>query len=213
HYGAMENPQRSLESTRTRFNQLVSALTAFNNALRTGPPEQLPPWQTLQSHFNVLSSTLDSLSHTLNQQFPPPQVNTSALVSYPLPSFPANTQEILLSTLLNKKLNPTVQDWVLSALNAPTVNNDDLWDRAREIVQEQQEERNWYDDIYSLEEREAGTEGIETGISEEKQEKEEAAIPGLKLENILRFMETGVAPADQPALPMAAMPGTGPMKR
>ncbi|CUS08266.1 unnamed protein product [Tuber aestivum] len=205
----MENPQRSLESTRARFDQLVSALTAFSNALRT---EQLPPWQTLQSHFNVLSSTLDSLSHALVQQFPPPQVNASALVSYPLPSFPANSQELLLSTLLNKKLNSTVQDWTLKALNAPTVNNDDLWDRAREIVQEQQEERNWYDDIYSLEEREAGTEGIETGISEEKQEKEEA-IPGLKLEAILRFMETGVAPADQPALPMAAMPGTGPMKR
>ncbi|KAG0642606.1 mediator of RNA polymerase II transcription complex subunit 8-domain-containing protein [Tuber brumale] len=210
----MENPQRSLESTRARFNQLVSALTAFDIALRIGTPEQLPPWQTLQSHFNVLFSTLDSLSQTLNQQFPPPQVNTSALVSYPLPSFPANSQGIQLSisTLLNKKLNPIVQDWALRALNSPTVNNDDLWDRAREIVQEQQEERNWYDDIYSLEEREAGTEGIETGISEEKEEKEEA-IPGLKLEAILRFMETGVVPADQPALPMAAMPGTGPMKR
>lgn len=40
----MENPQKSLESARQRFSQLVSALTAFNNVLHHGPPDQLPPW-------------------------------------------------------------------------------------------------------------------------------------------------------------------------
>jgi mediator of RNA polymerase II transcription subunit 8, fungi type len=166
---------------------------------------------------------MDSLSHTLTAHFPPPQTNPSALVSYPLPSFPAHSQGLLLATLLNKKLNPKVQDWVLEALNTPAPANpaaqDELWNSARDIVAEQQDERNWYDDIYTLEEREAGTEGIETGVSEEglagAEGKKDEKIPGaLKLEAMLRFMGTGVMPADQPPLPpTGVMPGAGPMKR
>jgi mediator of RNA polymerase II transcription subunit 8 len=111
-------------------------------------------------------------------------------------------------------MNPTVQEWVSKALNDPPEDQDELWENAKDIVAEQQDERNWYDDAYTLEEREAGIEGIETGISErKKEEKKDVGVPGLKLESMLRFMETGVLPAEQPPLPMAVMPGAGSMKR
>lgn len=111
-------------------------------------------------------------------------------------------------------MNPTVEDWVSKALSDPPEDQDQLWDNAKDIVAEQQDERNWYDDLYTLEEREAGIEGIETGLIEKKEEKKkDTGVVGLGLESMLRFMETGVLPADQPPLPMAVMPGAGPMKR
>ncbi|KAI5838823.1 mediator of RNA polymerase II transcription complex subunit 8-domain-containing protein [Morchella snyderi] len=217
----MDNPQKSLETARQRFNQLASALRTFNDVLHHGPPDALPAWTTLQSHFNVLSSTLDSLSHTLTTHFPPATTTPTALVSYPLPSFPAPTQSILLSMLCNKKPNAAVADWHHAALHDAAVGaltpadrraQDDFWAAVYDVVQEQQVERSWYDDLYTAEEREAGVESVVTGLEmaggvpvrrgEGELGAKAGVVPGaLRLEAMLRFMETGVAPRDQAPLP------------
>ncbi|KAL7265826.1 mediator of RNA polymerase II transcription subunit 8 [Rhizina undulata] len=222
----MDNPQKSLEYTRQRLAQLVSALTSFNNTLRT-PTETFPPWSTLQPHFNVLSSILDSLAQNLSTHFP--SANPSTLISYPLPSFPASTQENLLAALSNKKLNLTVQEAVISALNpAPREDGDgdevggegleralspeklnELLLECRDILVEQQEDRNWYDELYTMEEQEAGIGSEQTGLVEGRLEVEKGkAGAGLRLEAMLRFVSTGIMPADQPPLPTGVVGGS-----
>lgn len=79
----MENPQKSLESARQRFSQLVSALTAFNNVLRHGPPDQLPPW-CVPSLFYIPPPPL-ALSF-----FPPPPLSLPSPISSPSTPSPPN---------------------------------------------------------------------------------------------------------------------------
>lgn len=195
-----------------------------------------PHRSTLQSQFNVLSASLASVSTILTQHFPPPQENPSALVSYPLPSFPAQSQSILLSMLCNKKPNPLVQDWFVKGLNDPAVTalstadkteQDEFWKEVQDAVAEQQDSRSWYDELYTLEEREGegGIDAVDTGLvldergdpvrrEEREREKEKEKVGGgLRLDSMFRFMETGVHPRDQPPLPTGLPPGLGMMKR
>lgn len=129
--------------------------------------------------------------------------------------------------LCNKKPNATVQDWFIRGLNDEAVSTltpsdkhaqDEFWAAVKDIVAEQQDERNWYDDLYTLEEREEGIENVDTGLVLDaeggvvRREEKEKVGGGLKLESMLRFMETGVHPRDQPPLPTGPQ-GLGGMKR
>lgn len=187
----------------------------------------------------MLSASLASVSTVLTQHFPPPQENPSALVSYPLPNFPAQSQSILLSMLCNKKPNPLVQDWFVKGLNDPAVTalstfdkaeQNEFWKAVQDVVAEQQDSRSWYDELYTLEEREGegGIEAVETGLKldrpggepvrreEREREKEKEKVGGgggLRLDSMFRFMETGVHPRDQPPLPTGLPQAGGMMKR
>ena len=224
----MDNPQKSLETSRLRIQQLVQTLDSFRMSLIRKPPSELPPWyvavpppprlstarqqspyplrrEQLQSHFNVLSSALDSLTSTLHTHFP--AHSTAALTSYPLPSFPAQTHEILLTTLLTKKPPAETADSVWAAVQAPAVDaaTEELWARAAEIVERIQADRDWYD-VVTAEEgavREedwvlGGEEGPGEGVEERRRraERETNALTA-----VLRFCATGVPVDEQAPLP------------
>jgi len=159
----------------------------------------------LQSHFNVLSTTLDTLTTTLHQHFP--AHSNSALTTYPLPSFPAQTQEILLTTLLSKKPPPETIDAVWAALrrgDAEDQEQEELWSKAAEIVAGLQEERNWWDELVTAEEREQGLDedALLGNVGREVvEEKKEGAGGGEALVGILRFWNSGVEVGEQVPLP------------
>ncbi|KAF8254021.1 hypothetical protein K440DRAFT_592789 [Wilcoxina mikolae CBS 423.85] len=203
----MDNPQKSLESSRLRIQQLVQTLDSFRISLVRKPPNELPPWEQLQSHFNVLSSALDSLTSTLHTHFP--AHSTSALTSYPLPNFPAQTHEILLTTLLTKKPPPETFDSVWAALQAPPVDaaTEELWGKAAEIVEKIQMSREWYDEVVTAEERDTGAVREEEWVlggeegegAEERRRRAEREMNALT--GVLRFCATGVPIEKQTPLP------------
>ena len=224
----MDNPQKSLETSRQRIQQLVQTLDSFRMSLIRKPPNELPSWyvvaplclstarrqtsprrEQLQSHFNVLSSALDSLTSTLHTHFP--AHSKTALTAYPLPSFPAQTHELLLTTLLIKKPPPETADSVWAALQAPAVDTatEELWARAAEIVEKIQLGRDWFDEVVTAEEREEGTvreedwvlsgeEGPGEGTEERRRRAERETNA---LTTILRFCATGVPADEQAPLP------------
>lgn len=157
----------------------------------------------------MLSSALDSLTSTLHTHFP--AHSTTALTSYPLPSFPAQTHEILLTTLLTKKPPAETADGVWAALQAPAVDaaTEELWARAAEIVEKIQMGRDWYDDVVTAEEREEGAVGEEDWVlggeegpgegAEERRRRAERETNALTA--VLRFCATGVPVDEQAPLP------------
>lgn len=87
-----------------------------------------------------------------------------------------------------------------------------LWNSAVEILRELSEQRDW-DDAYTMEEREAGTENVQTALRPEMMEigtldekgKRKITVSGasdvatgeggLKMEQFFRFWTTGMVPA------------------
>lgn len=114
--------------------------------------------------------------------------------------------------LCNKKPHPATQDWFLRGLASPPVDaaaQDELWRAVQDVVSDLQDARSWYDELYTAEERESG---LETGlVLDAGGRRPEEKVPGLRLEAMLRFEETGVMPRDQPPLPTGGV-GVG-MKR
>lgn len=140
--------------------------------------------------------------------------------------------------ICNKKPNALVQDWFVKGLNDPAVmalspadktEQNEFWKDVQDLVAEQQDSRSWYDELYTLEEREGegGIDAVETGLvldergdpvrreerEREREKEKEKAGGGLRLDSMFRFMETGVLPRDQPPLPTGLPPGLGMMKR
>lgn len=138
--------------------------------------------------------------------------------------------------ICNKKPNALVQDWFVRGLNDPAVTalssgdkagQSEFWREVQDVVAEQQDGRSWYDELYTLEEREGGVDAVETGLvldergdpvrreerEREREREKEKAGGGLRLDSMFRFMETGVHPRDQPPLPTGLPPGLGMMKR
>ncbi|MCJ1471786.1 mediator of RNA polymerase II transcription subunit 8 [Lambiella insularis] len=134
------------------------------------------------------------------------QLNTnydlfSAMPVYPLPLYPAQTQEPLLEQLLRKKLEPKVEDWAAEgrkiAIEATEEGSNcysqsemnDLWSWAGMAANEEARKHTWGGN-YTLEEEEIGVENVVTGLlrklkadpddsSEEEDDEEEAvqAVP------------------------------------
>lgn len=162
----------------------------------------------MQSHFNVLSSTMDSVTSALHTHFP--LHSSSAMTTYPLPSFPASTHEILLTTLLTKKPPPETFDLVWSALQAPAVDVrvEALWGSAAKIVGDVQDSREWVDVVVTNEEREGGTVNEDEWVVDEGEddegEKERKKRMDAEMEvllAVLRFGETGIPAGEQVPLP------------
>ncbi len=103
------------------------------------------------------------------------------MVAYPLPTFPGRTQENLLGQLLRKKLEPNVEDWVEKGREAATELQGSgrqasrehdllaLWEWAGMAANEQARKHTWGGE-YTLEERELGTENVDTGLRRKLEE-------------------------------------------
>jgi mediator of RNA polymerase II transcription subunit 8 len=143
---------------------------------------------SLQNSANLLYHNLDSLHKVLAGAQP---LLANAHV-YPLPSYPGRTQEDLLTQLLRKKLQPQVEDWIVNgerhaANNAveplhtngssadptpsephpmSTTQLTDLWEWAgregNRIARDMGADA--FDDVFTLEEHEAGIETVVTGL-------------------------------------------------
>ncbi|KAK9389191.1 mediator of RNA polymerase II transcription complex subunit 8-domain-containing protein [Lipomyces mesembrius] len=153
-------PVDSLESIRLRLSQLTHWLNRLQ-ALVQQPT--LPPWHTLHSQFAMVLKQLASLSHTLNQHAD----TLRATNAYPLPSFPVVQETGLLTTLLRKRVEPEVDEWIKAgaqegAMQQASSNTaagigtkkrvqDDVWYFAREVVDNERESRVW-DGIFTGEE-------------------------------------------------------------
>jgi mediator of RNA polymerase II transcription subunit 8 len=97
------------------------------------------------------------------------------MVAHPLPTYPAQTQEVLLQELLRKKLQPHVEDWVAEAravasADSAGVDADsghaglrEVWEWAGQAANEQARRHVWGGN-YTLEEREGGIENVVTGL-------------------------------------------------
>jgi mediator of RNA polymerase II transcription subunit 8 len=104
--------------------------------------------------------------------------------AYPLPQFPGTSQEHLLQMLLRKKLEPRAEDWLEEALQWHTAHQEGnadkgatdrldmeqlktLWDWARPLTNEIAnglDEEDVFRDNFTIAERQAGIENVNTGI-------------------------------------------------
>jgi mediator of RNA polymerase II transcription subunit 8 len=152
------------------------------------PIQLLTNAQALEYRPSLLFHNLDSL-HKILASAQPLLANAHV---YPLPSYPGRTQEDLLTQLLRKKLQPQVEDWIANgerhaANNAvelhhtngssadPTVSKpqpmstaqlNDIWEWAgregNRIARDMGADA--FDDVFTLEEHEAGIENVVTGL-------------------------------------------------
>lgn len=157
---------------------------------------------SLHSLSTILSQNLLSLSSHLSKHHD----LLSSLVVYPLPNFPAQEQETLLGQLLRKKLEPKVEEWVeqgrrtaLEATATPSaaeggaarlgLRDEDLtelWDWAGRAANDEARRRDWgEEELFTLEEREAGLENVVTGLrrsllesQDESEEEEDGGVEG-----------------------------------
>ncbi|KAK9427904.1 mediator of RNA polymerase II transcription complex subunit 8-domain-containing protein [Lipomyces doorenjongii] len=147
-------PVDSLESIRLRLSQLTHWLNRLQ-ALVQQPT--LPPWHTLHSQFAMVLKQLASLAHTLDQHAD----TLRATNAYPLPSFPVVQETGLLTTLLRKRVEPEVDEWIKAGAQEGAVIQqassdtaagtgtkkrrvpDDVWYFAREVVDNERESRAW----------------------------------------------------------------------
>ncbi|KAK9316505.1 mediator of RNA polymerase II transcription complex subunit 8-domain-containing protein [Lipomyces starkeyi] len=162
-------PVDSLESIRLRLSQLTHWLNRLQ-ALVQQPT--LPPWHTLHSQFAMVLKQLASLSHTLDQHAD----TLRATNAYPLPSFPVVQETGLLTTLLRKRVEPEVDEWIKAGAQEGAVVRqassdtavgtatkkrrvpDDVWYFAREVVDNERESRAW-DGIFTGEELISNSDG------------------------------------------------------
>ncbi|ODQ76317.1 hypothetical protein LIPSTDRAFT_47752 [Lipomyces starkeyi NRRL Y-11557] len=146
-------PVDSLESIRLRLSQLTHWLNRLQ-ALVQQPT--LPPWHTLHSQFAMVLKQLASLSHTLDQHAD----TLRATNAYPLPSFPVVQETGLLTTLLRKRVEPEVDEWIKAGAQEGAKRRvpDDVWYFAREVVDNERESRAW-DGIFTGEELISNSDG------------------------------------------------------
>ncbi|RFU25580.1 hypothetical protein B7463_g10746, partial [Scytalidium lignicola] len=166
---------KALEQTRQRLFQLTNSIDSLRTkVLRTAP---LPEWSSLQTSASILAGNVKTLIDHLSAH--------SDLfyhtVVYPQTNYPGRTQEGLLGQLLRKKLEPQVESWVdegraisVERENSATEDLDELWKWAGDwigtrVAKYAMEEN---DDMYTMEEREMGTENVNTGLKRKFDEDE-----------------------------------------
>lgn len=133
-------PVAALEAVRLRLLQLQNSLKQMMGQIHQA---NLPSWPALQGQFNVVLTQLTSLSTTIAGC----AEELQKTVTYPLPSFPTNTHQDLLSTLLRKKYLPQVEEWVEQGQNQAQdiiIRQDDEFCKwAFDIVENSKDDREW----------------------------------------------------------------------
>ncbi|KAK9474657.1 mediator of RNA polymerase II transcription complex subunit 8-domain-containing protein [Dipodascopsis tothii] len=181
-------PVEALESLRLRLSHLAHWL----NHLQAGVQQPtLPSRPNLHQKFTIVLKQLTFLSLTLSQHHD----ILSTTTAYPLPSFPLQTEPTLAPTLLRKKPEPEVEEWLAAGRAAGAAgggtrvrDSDENWMWAREIVNGEREQRAW-DGLYTADE-------IVSGHAERAEAAAEpraaAADEELTAEHVLRYMYQGV---------------------
>jgi len=170
---ALDSDQvRSLDQTRQRLLSLHTSLVALRSDISQNP--QLPLWPALQTHANLISSSLQTITDGLSRHR---EAFSSAVVN-PLPQFPAKERAFILETLLRTKLEPNIEEWVeegeavATRQNRPAhrgltdVDRDALWQWAPGAANAEARKQKWGAD-YTLEEKQNGIEHVRTGLRRE----------------------------------------------
>ncbi|KAK3071656.1 mediator of RNA polymerase II transcription subunit 8 [Teratosphaeriaceae sp. CCFEE 6253] len=168
---------RTLDRLREQLVIAVRALgTSKQNLLKA---DQLPTWEDLQGDHRFIVQRIVAVQATLDEH----RDFLTSLHAYPLPSYPGHTHEGLLQNLLRKRLDIAPEGWV-AKYSKPRAKQDadgdevigglddgdylDLWSSAAATSKtfwskELRESQEW-DDDYTIAEREAGIEGVKTGL-------------------------------------------------
>lgn len=206
----MVSPPSSL----TTYCPYLSSITFPH---QTSNPQLTPPRSSLHTASQIISQNLSSVDHLLSTNAP----LLSSVIAHPLPTYPGREQELVLHTLLRKKLEPHVEDWVESGRIAgveATKREEGLegimglWEWAGMAANEEARKHDWDEAEFTLEEREGkgGVDGVVTGLrgrmgeeSEDEEdgesgegkgkEKEKEKVKGnpMRMEGVLRFMAKG----------------------
>ncbi|KAL8841116.1 MAG: hypothetical protein Q9176_003457 [Flavoplaca citrina] len=207
---------RILEQIRQRLSQLTESLNSLNRDIHTVHP--LPSWTSLTTRFTLLSTHLTHLSNLLHTH----ASTLNHLSVFPLPTFPAKEQENVLLQLLRKKLEPAVEEWVEEGARVGKgidvaggwegrrkedgMDQEkwrELWDWGPVRANEEARGYEWFTGEWTGEEMEggmdvdAGEEEGEDQVGDGKGEEREEGVEetkAVKMEDVLRFMSTGVQP-------------------
>lgn len=212
---------RSLDLLAQRLQHLNGAIEVLKNtqvmhAWDTTPP----PWPTVAHQSNIINGRLSALldafgksQQLLNQAHP-----------YPLPTFPGRTHENMATQLTRKKMVPWVEDWIHDGVKHAAgpdaeVKGDaaglklagdggltgeqieELWDWAgpaggrigRDVLTAEDDDDEGDDDEED-DDDEGAMEGVESSGADKKTDTVPPIRPMTPLEDILKFVSTGVAP-------------------
>ena len=100
------NDIRTLDQLRTRLFQFSKALGSLKS--RLDHPGPLTPWQTIQSFADQFERHLQAISDLFeaNRAF------FESAVAYPIPAFVDRSHENIVTEVIRKKFEPSVEDWV-----------------------------------------------------------------------------------------------------
>lgn len=182
---------RALEQMRQRLLQITSSIASLKNDVLQSAP--LPPWyrlrsykqmstdeiyrSSLQNSASILAGNIQALAahHSKNAEL------LNRLVVYPATNYPGRTQEGILTQLLRKKNEPSVESWVDEGRStqasgaAGGKDDEDLSNWAADWINQRiatyiTEEAG---DMYTEEEREMGIEKVHTGLRRRLEEDDE----------------------------------------
>lgn len=149
---------------------LNSSLRKLQENISTQHP--LPSWSALQTHANLISNNLQSISAQLAEH----QQTLAATQAFPLPQFPGRQQGFILETLLRTKLEPNVEEWLDQGQHVfndettkdrlSTQERNELWQWAPSAANSQARKQKWGAD-YTLAEIQNGIENVNTGLKRE----------------------------------------------
>ncbi|QIW97510.1 hypothetical protein AMS68_003028 [Peltaster fructicola] len=205
-----EDRLRTIDQLRQRLNQLSTSLGSLKVDLERNEP--LPSWPSLQSSAQIVSHNLSQLLLTFESH----REFLNAAHAFPLPTFPARSQENLLQQLLRKRLEPSVEDWIKlhgSATRSDKLNEshpnkaeiEKLWSEAgrssNTIARGMMEA---FQDDFTIAEQESGIENVLTGLKRKLWEDDSDEENDNKMEDIEQPKQdeqseiSGLDPGKQP---------------
>lgn len=108
------NDIRTLDQLRTRLFQFSKALGSLKSRLEH--PGPLTSWPTIQSFADQFERHLQAISDLFetNRTF------FESTVAYPIPAFVDRSHENIVTEVVRKKLEPSVEDWVDRGMDTGT---------------------------------------------------------------------------------------------
>ncbi|KAK9450743.1 mediator of RNA polymerase II transcription complex subunit 8-domain-containing protein [Limtongia smithiae] len=194
-------PVEALEQLRLRLSLLKHSLNRIQAQVQQ---PGLPPWPTIQWQFVTALKQLDILSGTLDQ-YADVFRTTNA---YPLSTFPVAMRTGLLTTLLRKRVDPEVEEWIKSGAEEGNAQlsavpnkyrraSDEDWKAAMEIIEQERDGKVWNEYLTdelsassmdkTIEGNNGGSPAGSAGDNAHNSKEVEAS-----LEQVLRYMYQGI---------------------
>lgn len=184
-----------IDNKSNRFLQLTHWLSRLLAHVQQQP---LPSWPSIHSQFAMIIKQLNFLTLTLETHAD----TLRATNAYPLPSFPVIKQPGLLPTLLRKRNEAEVDEWIAKgkengAERKETRADDEVWQDAHTLLVALQQRHAW-EGTLTAEEVAAGegigeTDGaVGNGIGRTSNADTGADTAECSLEQILRYVYQGI---------------------